>query len=98
MIKRDKFISNKNVSNIEILKNLYPIHYLEVLKEIEKGEKSFTELRERTKLDRNKLWRALTRLQLDGLIQKVGEGRNEKYRITEKGREYLKQLKELVTA
>lgn len=27
---------------------------------------SFTELRERTKLDRNKLWRALTRLQLEG--------------------------------
>ncbi|ADX82318.1 ArsR family transcriptional regulator [Sulfolobus islandicus] len=79
-------------------KNLYPIHYLEVLKEIEKGEKSFTELREITKLDRNKLWRALTRLQLDGLIQKAGEGRNEKYRITEKGREYLKQLKELVMA
>jgi len=66
MIKRDKFISNKNVSNIEMSKNLYPIHYLEVLKEIEKGEKSFTELRERTKLDRNKLWRALTRLQLEG--------------------------------
>lgn len=98
MIKRDKFIKNRNISNVEMSKNLYPIYYLEVLKEIEKGEKSFTELRERTKLDRNKLWRALTRLQLDGLIQKAGEGRNEKHRITEKGREYLKQLKELVTA
>ena len=79
-------------------KNLYPIHYLEVLKEIEKGEKSFTELREITKLDRSKLWRALTRLQLDGLIQKTSNEINAKYRITEKGREYLKQLKELVTA
>ena len=78
-------------------KTLYPIHYLEVLKEIEKGEKNFTELREITKLDRNKLWRALTRLQLDGLIQKDGDEYNAKYRITEKGREYLEQLKKLVT-
>ncbi|MFP3347461.1 MAG: hypothetical protein RXR17_08540 [Sulfolobaceae archaeon] len=52
-------------------KNLYPIHYLEVLKEIEKGEKSFLEFRERTKLDMNKLWRALTRLQLEGAITRL---------------------------
>lgn len=79
-------------------KNLYPIYYLEVLKEIEKGEKNFTELRERTKLDGNRLYRALMRLQLDGLIVKTSNEYNAKYRITEKGREYLERIKRTVNA
>ncbi|BDC18241.1 transcriptional regulator [Acidianus sp. HS-5] len=78
--------------------NIYPIYYIQTLKELEKKESTKRELREKLNLTNSRLYRAIYKLQIDGLITKEVRNEEEFWKLTEKGREYLKQLKELVTA
>lgn len=77
--------------------NVYPIYYIQILKELEKKERTKQELRESLKLTNSQLYRAIYRLVLDGLIIKEIKNGKELWKLTENGREYLRQLKEIVT-
>jgi len=78
--------------------NLYPIYYIQVLKQLEKNESTKRELLQKLNLTHNKLYRSLDRLQLDGLVAKEMKDGKEYYKLTEKGKEYLELLKKLVNA
>ena len=78
--------------------NVYPIYYIQVLRELEKGDKTKRELREKLGLSNSHLYRAIYRMQVDGLVVREQRGREEILKLTEKGREYLEDLRRLLTA
>ena len=77
--------------------NVYPIYYIQVLRELEKGDKTKRELREKLGLPNSSIYRAIYRMQVDGLVVREQKGREEIVRITEKGKEYLETLRRLLS-
>ena len=96
----EKHISELVVTEYEkrMAQNIYPFYYIRILKELEKKESTKKELREKLGIPTSKVYRAIYRLQIDELIAKEMRDGVEFWKLTDKGREYLKQLKELVNA
>jgi len=78
--------------------NMYPIYYIQVLKQLEKNESTKRELLQKLNLTHNKLYRSLDRLQLDGMVIKETKDGKEYFKLTEKGKQYLELLKKVVNA
>lgn len=75
----------------------YTLDHIKVLKLLENNSNfKKEELREKTGLQSVRLYRVITRLIVDGLIEKENKDGEEYYRITEKGRGYLRQLREVL--
>lgn len=75
----------------------YTLDHIKVLKLLENNSNFKKEdLREKTGLQPVRLYRVITRLIIDGLIEKENKDGVEYYKITEKGRGYLRQLREVL--
>ena len=75
----------------------YTLDHIRVLKLLENNSSFKKEdLRKNTGLQPVRLYRVITRLLIDGLIEKENKDGAEYYKITEKGREYLRQLREVL--
>ncbi|MEM4114648.1 ArsR family transcriptional regulator (plasmid) [Sulfolobus tengchongensis] len=74
----------------------YPIYYYSILRELEKGAKTKKELKKKLSLSDSKLYRAYYRLLLDGIITREEKEGNEYLILTDKGKELLRSLREIV--
>ncbi|MEM1509832.1 MAG: winged helix-turn-helix domain-containing protein [Thermofilaceae archaeon] len=67
----------------------------DIIQTVEKGESNVTKIMLEANLPYTRLTRYLEELEGKGMLVRVEEGREVKYRLTRKGREFLKEFRRL---
>ena len=68
----------------------------DILRTLEVGEANVTKLMLEANLSYVRLSRYLDELEANGLVMKIEEGREVKYRITARGREFLREFNRML--
>lgn len=68
---------------------------VDIIQAVEKGESNVTRIMLEANLPYTRLARYLDELEGKGMLMRVEEGREVKYRLTRKGREFLKEFRRL---